>query len=160
MLQRCQNPNNPRYKDYGGRGIAVCERWQKFPNFLADMGERPEGLQLERKDNDGNYERCNCVWADRKTQMANRRNTRKQPRNRMTRQEAAVLATQAAASKRRAETMRKTKVARPLWRDTKPSRLSAEGVAEQSGLSVKTLYAELGRRPPIKRKGQSGGEQD
>lgn len=60
-----------------------------------------------------------------------------------------------AAERRRAETMRKTRIARPLWRDTSPKRLSAEQVAERAELSVKTLYAELGRRPRIKRKGQA-----
>ena len=158
MIQRCQNPNNPRYKDYGGRGIAVCERWQKFPNFLADMGERPLGLQIERKDNDGHYEKCNCIWADRKTQMNNRRNARTAPRNRMTRQEAAVLATKAAAAKKRADTLKKIEVARPLWRSTAPDRLTTEAVAEAAELSIKTIYNELGRRPRTKRKGQTNAE--
>lgn len=65
-----------------------------------------------------------------------------------------------AAERRRAETMRKTKVARPLWRSTAPDRLSAEGVAEVCGLSVKTLYAELGRRPRIRRGKHDTAEQD
>ena len=57
MVQRCYNPNNKRYKDYGGRGISVCDRWlgeDGFINFLADMGEQPKGYQLDRIDNDGN----------------------------------------------------------------------------------------------------------
>lgn len=72
MKQRCLNPNATAYHRYGGRGITVCERWLTFENFLADMGERPDGLCLERVNNNGNYEPGNCVWATRKAQAANR----------------------------------------------------------------------------------------
>ena len=73
MLQRCQNPRNPRFGDYGGRGIVVCARWDQFENFLLDMGACPPGLTLDRRDNDGNYEPENCRWATRSQQQLNQR---------------------------------------------------------------------------------------
>lgn len=74
MLQRCSNPNNVGYRRYGARGIKVCERWQKFENFLADMGERRPGLTIDRIDVDGNYEPGNCRWATMKEQARNKSN--------------------------------------------------------------------------------------
>lgn len=74
MKQRCNNPNNDNYNHYGGRGIKVCKRWNdSFSNFLEDMGERPEGMTLERKNNDGNYEPSNVKWATWHQQNSNRR---------------------------------------------------------------------------------------
>lgn len=73
MIQRCTNSNDARYKDYGGRGITVCDRWLKFSNFLEDMGVKPAGLELDRIDNNGGYFLDNCRWI---SGIENKRNTR------------------------------------------------------------------------------------
>lgn len=70
MKYRCLKEKSTHYKDYGGRGIKVCGKWLKFEGFLEDMGEKPEGLTLDRIDNDGDYTAENCQWAT-KTQQAN-----------------------------------------------------------------------------------------
>jgi len=73
MIQRCTNPKATGFRYYGGRGITVCESWNSFANFLADMGDRPIGKTLDRMDNDGNYEPGNCRWATRLQQNRNQR---------------------------------------------------------------------------------------
>lgn len=76
MRQRCKNPNYSGYHKYGGRGISVCERWDSFKNFFEDMGPKPTPEhQIERLNNDGNYEPSNCVWKTRSEQARNTRRT-------------------------------------------------------------------------------------
>ena len=76
MRARCNNPNRREYKNYGGRGIRVCKRWDNFALFIKDMGERPTDTTLDRINVNGNYTPKNCRWADRITQRNNQRKVR------------------------------------------------------------------------------------
>jgi hypothetical protein len=73
MKRRCYSPSYIGFKNYGGRGIRICERWLTFENFYADMGDPPEGYSLDRKDNDKDYSSDNCQWSDNLTQRRNQR---------------------------------------------------------------------------------------
>lgn len=76
MLQRCNNPNDPNYSRYGGRGVTVCDEWKSFENFYADMGDKPEGKSLDRIDNDKGYNKENCEWRSLHEQSRNKRSTK------------------------------------------------------------------------------------
>lgn len=73
MRQRCRNPKSKLYPNYGGRGVSVCKRWDKFESFYKDMGDAPKGCSLDRKNNDGDYKKSNCRWATAKVQSRNKR---------------------------------------------------------------------------------------
>lgn len=83
MLQRCTNPKTIQYRFYGGRGIAVCNQWRSFEAFLADMGERPAGTTLDRRDGNGGYEPGNCRWASDTVQRMNLRTAKLSPTDKM-----------------------------------------------------------------------------
>lgn len=92
MIDRCRLPSHAAYHNYGGRGIGVCERWQRFENFYADMhAGYAKGLTLDRRDNEAGYSPGNCRWVDRKTQANNKRGNVwiLTPRGRMTVSQAA-----------------------------------------------------------------------
>lgn len=73
MHSRCLNPSNERYRDYGGRGIVICDEWEDFRNFYWEMGDKPKGRTLDRIDNDGPYAGWNCRWATPSEQRYNQR---------------------------------------------------------------------------------------
>lgn len=74
MRQRCDNENRPDYRHYGGRGIVYTSAWNSFDTFLAEMGERPKGMSLDRIDNNAGYSMANCRWATKDQQALNKRN--------------------------------------------------------------------------------------
>lgn len=84
MRDRCYNPTHPNFVRYGGRGVTVSDRWlHSFEDFLADMGERPEGMTLDRVNNDRGYFPGNCKWSTKAEQNANRRRPRPHHKHRI-----------------------------------------------------------------------------
>ena len=76
MKSRCLNPNNQAYKNYGGRGIIICERWNSFKNFYKDMGDVPKNKSIDRIKNNKGYYKSNCKWSTKKEQQNNTRSNR------------------------------------------------------------------------------------
>lgn len=76
MIERCEKPETKNYEDYGARGITVCSQWHKFNDFLYDMGVKPKGMELDRRDNNGNYEPGNCRWTTKIIQANNKRSNK------------------------------------------------------------------------------------
>lgn len=108
-MARCYNPRDRKWKWYGARGIGVCERWHTYENFVADMAPRPDGLTLERENNDLGYGPENCVWADMATQNKNKR----KPQSALRPQEfPCALDDRVAILKRRSEAARRAAASR------------------------------------------------
>jgi len=110
MRRRCNCPKDSAYEYYGGRSIKVCERWGRYENFLADMGERPPSLSIDRIDANGNYEPGNCRWATQSQQVINRRPIdtfgEKNPNSKLSAAQAAAIKGRLSAGDKRKEIAR------------------------------------------------------
>jgi hypothetical protein len=128
MIQRCENPNNDAYKNYGGRGIHVSKGWHSFEKFFDDMGFPPQGGTLERKDNDGPYAKGNCRWATRREQALNKRSN--------------TLVTAFGKTQSVSEWAREIKIAER----TLHNRLFRAGLAPEEALTAKRFYQQRGNK--------------
>lgn len=146
MLERCLSRDSRAWRHYGGRGITVCDRWLLVSNFLADMGSRPEGMTLDRIDNNGNYEPGNCRWASPATQARNTRRNRfvELSGQRMTHSEAArALGVSEATIMRRVDAGRNPSAPPICTKLTDSQRLEVVALVE-SGLALKEVASRYG----------------
>jgi hypothetical protein len=158
MWKRCTNPRSKSFAWYGARGIAVCERWRSFENFLADMGPRPLGLSLDRVDNDRGYEPGNCRWATASEQANNTRRTVRitaegvtLPRSVWVRRSGLSLSTvrhRVAAGWTAEEALGTGPLARPRTSKLTAGTVRAARDRNSQGVSVYTLAAEAGVSVP------------
>lgn len=122
MVARCCYKSAGNYKNYGGRGIKVCDRWlgkDGFWNFVADMGDKPQGYTLDRIDPNGNYEKDNCRWADRYTQQGNRRKNSNTNCAGISQQSSGFYLAEVGGRKTRERKVFKTLEQAKAWRDIK-----------------------------------------
>ncbi|MDP2159282.1 MAG: hypothetical protein Q8K02_02270 [Flavobacterium sp.] len=159
MKQRCYNPKDKGFINYGGRGITICKRWDNFVNFYKDMGSRPKGMMLERIKNDGNYEPNNCKWATRKEQNRNSRHNRMiiyQGQQKCLNEWAYILGVKYQTLTYRLENYSIEKAFTFRRRDSKQSRIfkyhgerkSIVEWAEKFGINYKALWWRLQHYPP------------
>ena len=142
MRNRCGLLTDPHYKDYGARGIAVCDRWRVFQNFVADMSPRPSGHSIDRIDNNGNYEPLNCRWVTQAEQTRNTRFNRRMKDGRLFRDVAKSLGVPIETVRHRVILgWPEHEVFAPAWEKKRAGSLKAMCVA--AGMSYKTVWKRI-----------------